>query len=116
MNARFVSLVAGVGFFFLAVLTQGILPFVEPSARTAPVAAVVRTELGQLKWMVTEATAYTPMEQLGRRVYLREGCWYCHSQYVRPVTGETRGWGPGSEAGEYAFHVPHPFGTGPTGP
>ena len=92
MNARFVALVAGVGFFFLAVLTQGILPFIEPSARTTAVTAVVRTELGQLKWMVTEATDYTPMEQLGRQVYLREGCWYCHSQYVRPVTGETRRW------------------------
>jgi cytochrome c oxidase cbb3-type subunit 2 len=116
MNARFVALVAGVGFFFLAVVTQGILPFVEPTARTTRVTAVVRTELGQLKWLVTEATDYTPSEQLGRRVYLREGCWYCHSQYVRPVTGETRRWGPVSEAGEYAFDVPHLFGTRRIGP
>ena len=116
MNARFVALVAGVGFFFLAVVTQGILPFVEPTARTTRVTAVVRTELGQLKWMLTDATDYTPLEQLGRRVYLREGCWYCHSQYVRPVTGETRRWGPVSEAGEYAFDVPHLFGTRRIGP
>src|SRR4029077_19948819 len=102
-NARFVALVAGVFFFFLAVVTQGVLPFVEPSARTNHVTAVVRTDLGQLKWMMTEATDYTPMQLLGRRVYLREGCWYCHSQYVRPVTGETRRWGPVSEAGEYAY-------------
>ena len=34
MTARFVALVAGVFFFFLAVFTQGILPFLEPSART----------------------------------------------------------------------------------
>jgi cytochrome c oxidase cbb3-type subunit 2 len=86
-NARFVALVAGVFFFFLAVVTQGVLPFVEPSARTSDVTAVVRTDLGQLKWFLTEATDYTPLQQLGRRVYLREGCWYCHSQYVRPVTG-----------------------------
>ena len=39
MNARFVALVAGVFFFFLAVATQGILPFVEPSARTNRVTA-----------------------------------------------------------------------------
>ena len=58
MNARFVALVAGVGFFFLAVVTQGILPFVEPTARTTRVTAVVRTELGQLKWMLTDATDY----------------------------------------------------------
>jgi cytochrome c oxidase cbb3-type subunit I/II len=115
-NARFVTLVAGVLFFFLALVTQGVLPFIEPSARTADVTAVVRTDLGQLKWTRTEATDYTAVQQLGRRVYLREGCWYCHSQYVRPVTGETRRWGPVSEAGEYAYDVPHLFGTRRIGP
>jgi cytochrome c oxidase cbb3-type subunit I/II len=115
-NARFVTLVAGVLFFFLALVTQGVLPFIEPSARTADVTAVVRTDLGQLKWTRTEATDYTAVQQLGRRVYPREGCWYCHSQYVRPVTGETRRWGPVSEAGEYAYDVPHLFGTRRIGP
>ncbi len=81
MSARFVTLVAGIGFFFLALITQGFLPFFEPSARTAKVTAVVRTDLGQLKWMLTRATDYTPLEYRGREVYLREGCWYCHSQY-----------------------------------
>jgi cytochrome c oxidase cbb3-type subunit I/II len=116
MNARIVALVAGVGFFFLALITQGVLPFLEPSARTNHVTAVVRNDLGQLKWVATEATDYTPLEEAGRRVYLREGCWYCHSQYVRPVTGETRRWGPVSEAGEYAYDVPHLFGTRRIGP
>jgi cytochrome c oxidase cbb3-type subunit I/II len=116
MTARFVALVAGVLFFFLAVFTQGILTLLEPSARTTDVTAVVRSDLGQLKWMLTEATDYTPLQQRGRRIYLSEGCWYCHSQYVRPVTGETRRWGPVSEAGEYAFDVPHLFGTRRIGP
>ncbi len=116
MSARFVALVAGVFFFFLAVITQGILPFIEPTARTTDVTAVVRTDFAQLKWVVTEATDYTPLQKLGRQVYLREGCWYCHSQYVRPVTGETRRWGPVSEAGEYAFDVPHLWGTRRIGP
>jgi cytochrome c oxidase cbb3-type subunit I/II len=116
MSARFVALVAGVFFFFLAVVTQGILPFIEPSARTTNVTAVVRTDFGQLKWLMTDATDYTPQQKLGRQVYLREGCWYCHSQYVRPVTGETRRWGPVSEAGEYAYDVPHLWGTRRIGP
>jgi len=116
MSARFVALVAGVFFFFLAVVTQGILPFIEPSARTTNVTAVVRTDFAQLKWVVPEATDYPPLQKLGRQVYLREGCWYCHSQYVRPVTGETRRWGPVSEAGEYAFDVPHLWGTRRIGP
>jgi len=116
MTARFVALVAGIFCFFAAVFTQGILTLVEPSARTPDVTAVVRTDLGQLKWMATEATDYTPLQERGRRVYLREGCWYCHSQYVRPVTGETRRWGPVSEAGEYNFDTPHLFGTRRIGP
>jgi cytochrome c oxidase cbb3-type subunit I/II len=116
MNARLVALVAGVGFFFLAVITQGVLPFVELSARSTLVTAVVRTDLGELKWVKTEATDYTPLQRSGRQVYLREGCWYCHSEYVRPVTGETRRWGPVSEAGEYAFDVPHLWGTRRIGP
>jgi cytochrome c oxidase cbb3-type subunit I/II len=116
LSARFVALVAGVGFFFLAVITQGVLPFIEPTARITRVTSVVRTDFGQLKWVVSEATDYTPQQQLGRDVYLREGCWYCHSLFVRPVTGETRRWGPVSEAGEYAFDVPHLWGTRRIGP
>ncbi len=103
-------------FFFAALITQGFLPFSKPSARTNRVTAVVRTDFGQLKWMMTEATDYTPLQQLGRDVYLREGCWYCHSQYVRPVTGETRRWGPVTESGEFAYDVPHLFGTRRIGP
>jgi cytochrome c oxidase cbb3-type subunit 2 len=49
-------------------------------------------------------------------VYIREGCWYCHSQYVRPVTGEDQRWGPISQSGEYAFDVPHLFSTRRIGP
>jgi cytochrome c oxidase cbb3-type subunit I/II len=116
MNARMVALVAGVGFFFLALVTQGVLPFFEPSATTNHVTAVIRNDIGQLKWMETSATDYTPLQDRGRLIYLREGCWYCHSQYVRPVTGETRRWGPVSEAGEYAYDVPHLFGTRRIGP
>lgn len=116
MSARFVTLVAGIFFFFAALVTQGFLPFFEPSARTNRVTAVVRTDFGQLKWMMTEATDYTLLQRLGRDVYLREGCWYCHSQYVRPVTGETRRWGPVTESGEFAYDVPHLFGTRRIGP
>ena len=116
MSGRFVTLVAGVFCFFAALITQGFLPFFEPSARTTRVSSVVRTDLGQLKWMITDATDYTPIQQRGRAVYLREGCWYCHSQFVRPVTGETRRWGPVAESGEFAYDVPHLFGTRRIGP
>jgi len=116
MSARFVILVAGIFCFFAALITQGFLPFFEPSARTTKVTAAVRTDLGQMKWMVTDATDYTPLQQRGRDIYLREGCWYCHSQFVRPVTGETRRWGPVTESGEFVYDVPHLFGTRRIGP
>jgi len=115
-SLRSVALLAGFVFLGLAAFTQGILPMLEPESRTDRVTAVVRTDLGELKWMATAATDYTPLERLGRGVYIREGCWYCHSQYVRPVTGETRRWGPVSQAGEYAFDRPHMFATRRIGP
>lgn len=116
MNARNVALVAGFLFLTLAAFTQGVLPMLEPQSRYTKVTRVVRTDLGELKWMEAEATAYTEQEALGRKVYTREGCWYCHSQFVRPVTGETRRWGPVSQSGEYAFDVPHLFSTRRIGP
>jgi cytochrome c oxidase cbb3-type subunit I/II len=116
MNVRNVSLGAGVFCISLAVLVQGVLPFLHPESRTTEVTRVVRTDLGELKWMSADATDYTALEKRGRNVYIREGCWYCHSQFVRPVTGETRRWGPVSQAGEYAFDVPHLFSTRRIGP
>ena len=113
---RTYALGAGVFFFLLAVFVQGVLPFLEPQSRWTKVTKVVRTDLGELKWMEDHAAPYTPREERGRAVYIREGCWYCHSQYVRPVTGETRRWGPVTQPGEYAYDLPHLFSTRRIGP
>ena len=59
---------------------------------------------------------YSPLEQRGRQVYIRDGCWQCHSQYIRPVTGETLRWGPVSQIGESAYDRPHMFSTRRIGP
>lgn len=116
MNARNISLFAGFFLILLATFIQGLLPMLQPESNQTKVTKVVRTDLGELKWMVSEATDYTEKEAMGRKVYIREGCWYCHSQYVRPVTGETRRWGPITQAGEYAFDLPHLFSTRRIGP
>lgn len=116
LKARHIALGAGLFFFTLATFTQGFLPAFQPESRQTKVTRVVRTDLGELKWVMAEATDYTPIQAIGRKVYIREGCWYCHSQYVRPVTGETRRWGPVSQAGEYAFDLPHMFSTRRIGP
>jgi cytochrome c oxidase cbb3-type subunit 2 len=113
---RFYALAAGFFCISLAAFVQGVLPMLEPQSRSTRVTKVVRTDLGELKWMEDHATEYTPLQQRGRQVYTREGCWYCHSQYIRPVTGETRRWGPVTQAGEYAFDLPHLFSTRRIGP
>ncbi len=63
---------------------------------------------------------YTYDEQLGRQVYIREGCMYCHSQQVRPDgfgADQARGWGDrGSRPGDYVYDDPHQLGTMRTGP
>jgi cytochrome c oxidase cbb3-type subunit I/II len=80
MSAHNVALVAGFLFLSLAAFTQGVLPMLEPQSRTSRVTQVVRTDLGELKWMHAHATDYSPLEKQGRDIYIREGCWYCHSQ------------------------------------
>lgn len=116
MNMRTVSLLSGIGFITLATFTQGVLPMMEPQSTTKRVTRVVRTDLGQLKWTDAEAVDYTDAERHGRELYIREGCVYCHSQYIRPVAGEDMRWGPITQAGEYAFDTPHLFSTRRIGP
>jgi cytochrome c oxidase cbb3-type subunit I/II len=110
--------VLGAGFFFisLAIFVQGILPIAIPESRETRATRAVRNDVGEIKWVWYEASAYTSLERLGRAVYQREGCWYCHSQYVRPVTGEDQRWGPVSQVGEYAHDWPHLLSTRRIGP
>lgn len=125
MSARSVALLTGGGLLLVGLVAQLLGTTTAFSARTspasAPVTAVVRNDLGQLKWLATEAKEYTPLELEGRNLYLQIGCTYCHSQHVRPVENETRPWGrvsadprrwgPASEPGEYAYDVPPTFGS-----
>ena len=111
-----VAIGAGFACVTLAMLVQGVLPALIPESRSANVTRAVRTELGDVKWIRAAASDYTDAEARGRRVYIREGCWYCHSQYVRPVTREDLRWGPVSEAGEYAYDLPHLLSTRRIGP
>ncbi len=112
------TLAAGAGFFFvtLALFVQGFLPALVPESRAREVSRAVRTDLGDVKWVRYASGDYTPLERRGRAVYIREGCWYCHSQYVRPVAGEASRWGPVAEAGEYAWDLPHLLSTRRIGP
>ena len=59
---------------------------------------------------------YAPLALEGRDVYIREGCYNCHSQMVRPLRSETERYGHYSVAGESVYDHPFQFGSKRTGP
>jgi len=59
---------------------------------------------------------YAPLALEGRDVYVREGCYNCHSQMVRPLPAETERYGHYSVAGEAVYDHPFQFGSKRTGP
>ena len=59
---------------------------------------------------------YTALQLEGRDIYIREGCYNCHSQMVRPFRSETLRYGPYSQAGEFVYDRPFQWGSKRTGP
>lgn len=59
---------------------------------------------------------YSPLRLAGRDIYIREGCYGCHSQMVRPFRSETERYGPFTTAGETVYDRPFQFGSKRTGP
>ena len=59
---------------------------------------------------------YAPLELTGRDIYVREGCYNCHSQMVRPFRAEVERYGPYSVAGEFVYDRPFQWGSKRTGP
>ena len=70
---------------------------------------VVRTPLEGIK-------PYPALQLAGRDVYVREGCYLCHSQMIRPFRSETERYGPYSVAGESVYDRPFQWGSKRTGP
>ena len=59
---------------------------------------------------------YSALELAGRDVYIREGCYVCHSQMIRPFRAETERYGHYSLAGEFVYDHPFQWGSKRTGP
>ncbi|MEM7359053.1 MAG: cytochrome-c oxidase, cbb3-type subunit II [Pseudomonadota bacterium] len=59
---------------------------------------------------------YPPIELAGRDVYVKEGCYNCHSQMIRPFVSESLRYGPPVEAGESVYDRPFQWGSKRTGP
>jgi cytochrome c oxidase cbb3-type subunit I/II len=65
---------------------------------------------------ISSVKPYTPLELQGRDIYVREGCYLCHSQMVRPFRDETARYGEYSKAGEFVYDHPFQWGSKRTGP
>jgi hypothetical protein len=125
--------IAGVGFFLLAFLGNGIVPMImykDRPEQTAEQVVNTRTltqfrdlqsrypEAFEAAFGEASAEACAAALRLGRQIYVGEGCWHCHSQFVRPVSNESRRFGPVSKSEEYDNELQRPvlFGTRRVGP
>ena len=101
---------------------------IEKSLNLMMVLIVVAISIGGLVEIIplmasSEATEpdegikpYSALRLAGRDVYVREGCYNCHSQMVRPFRSETERYGPYTTAGETVYDRPFQFGSKRTGP
>ena len=65
---------------------------------------------------ISAVKPYTPLELQGRDIYVREGCYNCHSQMIRPFRDEVARYGEYSKAGEFVYDHPFQWGSKRTGP
>ncbi|MEJ8842787.1 cytochrome-c oxidase, cbb3-type subunit I [Lacibacter sp. H375] len=65
---------------------------------------------------ITSVKPYTALELQGRDIYIREGCYTCHSQMIRPFRDEVARYGEYSKAGEFVYDHPFQWGSKRTGP
>lgn len=91
-------------YVLIAVLIGGVVEFVP----TALVKSNIPT--------IATVQPYTPLELEGRDIYIREGCYTCHSQMVRPFRSETERYGEYSKPGEFVYDHPFQWGSKRTGP
>ena len=79
-------------------------------------------EIAPLFWLentiedVEGVRPYSPLELTGRDIYIREGCYVCHSQMIRPMRDEVERYGPYSLAAESMYDHPFQWGSKRTGP
>lgn len=127
-----VILVAGILCFVFSILVMAVLPWLqfrnEPIKRLPDLTQKITHDFIDLAHRYPEPfkkyygevsqESYGKALTLGRKIYIREACWHCHSQFIRPVSNEEKRWGPVSEPLEYqnVFQMPPLFGTRRVGP
>ncbi|MEM1329775.1 MAG: cytochrome-c oxidase, cbb3-type subunit I [Planctomycetota bacterium] len=65
---------------------------------------------------IASVQPYTPLELMGRDIYIAEGCYNCHSQMIRPIYAETKRYGEYSKPGEFIYDRPFQWGSRRIGP
>src|SRR3990172_2228128 len=132
-NKSGILLIGGLGFFLFAFLSNAIVPILM--YRHLPEQTAEQLVNQNLLYQFEDLSLRYPEEfkkyfgeptaencakalRIGRKVYTGEGCWHCHSQFVRPVSNESRRWGPVSQTVEYQNELQRPvmFGTRRVGP
>jgi len=115
-----VALVAGVGFFALGLFGLSLAPFLAQGStlRRAALPPGVDRPPASLAAVFPDRAAHMEALRRGRDLYVREACWHCHSQFVRPFPEETARYGPVSTQAEYEhdLQLPQLFGTRRVGP
>lgn len=127
-----IFMVAGLGFFALAFVSMGYLPWAHlnslPMKTLAEVAATPSEDFKDLAVRYPESfqqhygkvspESYAKALKVGRDSYIAEACWHCHSQQIRPVGGESQRFGPVSNIEEFQneLQLPHLLGTRRVGP
>ncbi len=128
-----ILLIGGLGFFLFAFLSNAVVPILM--YRHLPEKTAEQEVTQNLMYQFEDlslryATEFEkhvgkPTEQncadmlrLGRSIYIGEGCWHCHSQFVRPVSNESQRWGPVAKTIEFQNELQRPvmFGTRRVGP
>lgn len=128
-----IFLVAGIVFFAFAFVVMGVIPYVHfrglPIKTAEELAVTVMADFQDLEKRypaafqaaypggATVANCASALRE-GRDNFIAEGCWHCHSQFVRPVSNEDARWGKISAPGEYhnELQLPQLFGTRRVGP
>ncbi len=137
-----VLLIGGLFFFAIAFVSNAVVPVLMYDEEPTPVEQLVN---GNLRYQFEDLAARYPESfkaaygeppegleeqdawlnekcaealRLGRSIYIGEGCWHCHSQFIRPVANEEERWGPVSQQEEYQneLQMPVMFGTRRVGP
>jgi hypothetical protein len=130
-----VLLLAGLGFFVFAFLSNALVPALMYRNLPEKATAQIAEDNSNLMYQFEDLSYRYPEQfakyygqpnfetladalRLGRQTYVNEGCWHCHSQFVRPVSREEDRWGPVSRTEEYqnALQRPVMFGTRRVGP